>query len=124
MHFTTVCAFFLVIIIGVSNVNANLSHVQAAHLLSAAGIPIWSSGKCIDRKNPECTSLEGVRHQTIDGITAFKRASKCHVTVTGGTEVGHEIPSPYSHANGYKLDISKRDGEPCLSNYIKHHFAH
>lgn len=67
------------------------SHDVAVAKVQAAGIPIWSSGGCSDRYNPSCTSLEQVNANSIDsgsgGITVFKSASGCPVTITGGTEV-------------------------------------
>ncbi len=94
-----------------------LSHDQARGMLRNAGISIDSSGKCSDRGKENCTSLEQIRRTTIDGIIAFKQASGCPVTVTGGTEVGHaDGPSyPTSHGKGYKVDISPT---ACVTDYI------
>lgn len=96
-----------------------LSDAEARALLSAAGIPVTSSGNCSDRNNPTCTSLEQVRRNTINGIIAFKNASGCAVTVTGGTETGHGSGT-YSHWNGYKVDISRTT---CVTNYIRAHYT-
>ncbi|MGC4808228.1 hypothetical protein [Micromonospora sp. DT233] len=91
-----------------------VSHSSAASQLAAAGIARYSSGNCSDRNVATCTSLEGVRQATIDGIITFKRASGCAVTVTGGTETGHS-GGTYSHWNGYKLDIAM---STCIQNYV------
>jgi hypothetical protein len=79
-----------------------------------AGILIRSSGNCHDRHNAHCTSLDGIRHNTLNGIITLKKASGCPITITGGTEVGHAGGSR-SHGNGYKLDISLNG---CLNHYI------
>ncbi|OXA61299.1 uncharacterized protein LOC110841902 [Folsomia candida] len=95
------------------------SHDVAVAKVQAAGIPIWSSGGCSDRYNPSCTSLEQVNANSIDsgsgGITVFKSASGCPVTITGGTETGHGNGAGFSHWNGYKIDISLNS---CVDNWI------
>ena len=78
-------------------------------------MPISSSGGCSDRNRPTCTSLDQVRCRTIVQLVAFKEASKCAVTVTGGTETGHSSGT-YSHWNGFKIDIGL---STCINNYIK-----
>ncbi|OXA39988.1 uncharacterized protein LOC110860957 [Folsomia candida] len=94
------------------------THAVALQKIQAAGIGISSSGGCSDRNNPTCTSLENVNINTIDtgsgGITTFKSASGCAVTITGGTETGH-ASGTYSHWNGYKVDISLNT---CVNNWI------
>lgn len=91
-----------------------ISHSSATSQLRAAGVSWTSSGNCSDRNVPTCTSFDGVRQATIDGVITFKRASGCAVTVTAGTEVGHS-GGTYSHWNGYKLDIAL---STCIQNYI------
>lgn len=70
---------------------------QARKLLAAAGIGVSSSGNCNDQNQKNCTSLNGIHSECIDGpygIIAFKSASGCDaITITGGTEVGHK-PGP------------------------------
>lgn len=101
-------------------VRAKLTHAQALSRLQAAGIGISSSGNCSDRNNPSCTSLEQIRSETIDGIIAFKRSSGCPVTVTGGTETGHNSGT-YSHWNGYKVDTGLTS---CIGNYITGNYTY
>lgn len=96
-----------------------LADAEARAMLTAAGIPVSSSGNCADRNNPSCTSLEQIRRNTINGIINFKSVSACAITVTGGTETGHSSGT-YSHWNGYKVDISRTT---CVTNYIKSHFT-
>lgn len=97
-----------------------LCHREAARRLNAAGISISSSGNCSDRNNSSCTSLDMVRVNAISGTIAFKQASGCAVTVTGGTEVGHSSGT-YSHYNGYKIDISLSS---CVTNYIQNNYTY
>lgn len=97
---------------------AKLGHSAAAKKVKAAGISLHSSGGCTDRNKKTCTSLSQVNKASIDGVIAFKKASKCKVTITGGTEKGH-ASGTYSHWNGYKLDISVTS---CVTKYIKKNF--
>ncbi|MCO1594366.1 hypothetical protein M8C17_04230 [Micromonospora sp. RHAY321] len=97
-----------------------ISHSSATSQLRAAGISWTSSGNCSDRYVATCTSFDGVRQATIDGIITFKRASGCAVTITAGTEVGHSSGT-YSHWNGYKLDIAL---STCIQNYISTHYTY
>jgi lysozyme family protein len=96
-----------------------LSDASARARLSAAGIGVVSSGNCSNRNVSTCTSLDGIRASSIRGILAFKSASGCSFSVTGGTEVGH-AGGTYSHGNGYKLDISRTS---CVTNYIGSNFS-
>jgi hypothetical protein len=91
-----------------------LKHAQAVALLGAAGITWSSSGGCSDRNRPTCTSFERIRRTTVSGVRTLKSASRCPVNVTAGTEVGH-VSGPYSHGNGYKVDVSHH---PCIDAYI------
>lgn len=100
---------------------ATLTHAQAVSLLRSAGITqIVSSGNCSDRNRPTCTSLDGVRRTTIDGLIAFRRASGCDLVVTGGTEVGHSTTGPYTHGNGHKIDVRRTS---CVTTYIQRHYT-
>ncbi|MFF0428368.1 peptidoglycan-binding protein [Streptomyces sp. NPDC004520] len=88
--------------------DVRLGHKMALRQLAAAGIkaPVGR------------TSLEGVRARTIQGVIALKKASRCTIVITGGTESGHSA-GPYSHAKGYKLDLRTRDEGRCVTNWIK-----
>ncbi|GES28353.1 hypothetical protein AB0G60_00510 [Streptomyces angustmyceticus] len=97
-----------------------LTHAQAASKLRAAGISWTSSGHCSNRNNRSCTSFTRINSGTVSGIITFKRASRCAVTITGGTETGH-ASGQFSHWNGYKVDISPTG---CVTNYIKHTFRY
>ncbi|MET9127767.1 hypothetical protein [Streptomyces sp. NPDC004528] len=88
--------------------NARLTNRQALTRLAAAGI----------KRPVGHTSLEGVRARTIQGVIALKRASRCTITITGGTERGHGV-GPRSHALGYKLDLRTHHEGVCLTRWIK-----
>lgn len=86
--------------------------------LNQSGITISSSRDCRDRFRNGCTSVEGMREATVNGIIAFRNAVGVDLTITGGTEVGHGA-GPHSHANGYKVDIRVNED---IDNYITHNF--
>jgi hypothetical protein len=91
------------------------THAQAKSKLASAGIPISSSGNCSDRTNRTCTSLDGMRQDTISQAITVKSACNCSVVVTGGTEVGHE-GGTQSHSTGYKIDLGAGGS---LDTYLK-----
>ncbi|WP_157544861.1 hypothetical protein [Microtetraspora fusca] len=93
---------------------ARLEHAGAMRQLLAAGLRWRSSGRCTDRTNPTCTSLDGVRYGTLAQAIELKRRSDCRIVVTGGTEVGH-TRGRYSHENGYKIDVAHN---PCIDAYV------
>ena len=90
-----------------------LSHQEARERLGS-GISVVSSGNCSDRSRGNCTSLDGMRQETIDHIVELQQSCNCTVTVTGGTETGH-AGGPYSHSSGYKVDLGLNAG---INNYI------
>lgn len=99
---------------------AKYSHAAAAQQLKRAGINWTSSGGCSNRNNPKCTSFEQINKSTVAGVIDFKKASKCAVTITGGTEKGH-ASGTYSHWNGYKVDIRPTS---CVNSYITRTFRY
>lgn len=86
-------------------ISQSASHQANAARLSAAGINISSSGNCADKRNPRCTSLDGMKENTITQAIAVSQACGCTVVVTGGTETGHAA-GPTSHSAGYKIDLA------------------
>ncbi|KKK06800.1 hypothetical protein [Micromonospora sp. HK10] len=106
--------------VGLSSPAWAISHSSATSQLRAAGISWTSSGNCSDRNVSTCTSFDGIRQATIDGIITFKRASGCAITITAGTEVGH-ASGTYSHWNGYKVDIAL---STCIQNYVSAYYAY
>ena len=99
---------------------AKLSQSDAAAMIRAAGISVYSSGGCTNRNRSNCTSFEQINSATVNGIITFKKASGCAVTITGGTETGH-ASGTYSHWNGYKVDVSPTS---CVTNYIHKNFSY
>ncbi|MGW5255583.1 hypothetical protein ACWERW_21620 [Streptomyces sp. NPDC004012] len=93
---------------------AKYTQAAAAQQLRQAGIRWTSSGGCSDRNNSRCTSFEQINRTTVAGVIAFKRASGCAVTITGGTERGH-ASGAYNHWNGYKVDIQVTS---CVDRYV------
>ncbi|MEV5545750.1 hypothetical protein AB0L35_06330 [Streptomyces sp. NPDC052309] len=94
------------------------THNEAAAVLKRAGITWTSSGGCSNREKTNCTSFTKINKATVSGIVAFKKAGKCAVRITGGTERGH-ASGTYSHYNGYKVDIALNS---CVNKYITSHF--
>ncbi|WP_267243264.1 peptidoglycan-binding domain-containing protein [Streptomyces sp. PR69] len=99
---------------------AKLTHSQAASMFRAAGIAWSSSGNCSNRNVRTCTSFEQIRRVTAEGTVALKKASRCSLHLTGGTETGH-AGGTYSHWNGYKVDFRP---DSCISNYITGTFTY
>jgi hypothetical protein len=97
-----------------------LSHKAAAAKLRNAGIGWTSSGGCSNRNRPNCTSFSGIKSGTISGVITLKKASRCKITVTGGTETGH-ASGTYSHWNGYKVDVAVTG---CVTGYVKRNFSY
>lgn len=95
-----------------------LDHDTAAARLND-DISISSSGRCTDSSQSNCTSLEGVREQTIDRINELQEAVGVPIVITGGTEAGHS-EGDRSHANGYKIDLRTT---PALNEYIYNNFT-
>ena len=89
---------------------------DARAALIAAGVTIVSSGNCSDPSNRTCTSLAGMRQDTVNQVLALKEACpQCTIVVTGGTETGHASGSR-SHGAGYKIDI---DDNATLDAYLR-----
>ncbi|MHC0432165.1 peptidoglycan-binding domain-containing protein [Streptomyces sp. O3] len=97
-----------------------LTHSQVASMFNSAGITWTSSGGCSNRNVSTCTSFDQMRRATAEGTVALKKASRCAILVTGGTETGH-ASGTYSHWNGYKIDFSPQS---CISNYITGTFTY
>jgi len=76
--------------------SGGLSDADARNQLTAAGVTISSSGNCSDQQNSACTSLEGLPQSAVTGL--IQAASACQtsgcITVTAGTEVGHNSHGP------------------------------
>lgn len=83
------------------------THEEAAQFLASNSISVSSSGNCSDASNSTCTSLEGIKKNTLNEAVRFKNECACTVIVTGGTETGHSIIGTKTHANGDKVDIAR-----------------
>lgn len=94
------------------------AHSDAVTALGS-NFTLVSSGSCSDKNNPKCTSLDGVRDQTIDRIKELQSTVGVPLVITGGTEVGHSEKGEYTHGNGYKIDIRPT---PALNDYIYENF--
>ncbi|MDF5756073.1 hypothetical protein [Spongiactinospora sp. TRM90649] len=95
-----------------------LAHRTAMRRVKRAGVKWHSSGGCVDRDVRSCTSLASVRAGTISSVIALRKSSQCPIKITGGTEAGH-APGPFSHGNGYKLDITLN---ACVDRFITHNY--
>ncbi len=97
-----------------------LNHQEAFEILqlasqnSAVSLEIRSSGGCNDKKNPTCTSLDGIRESTLTGVTEFLKELQANginaVIITGATETGHSEKGDHTHSNGYKVDFALDGG--------------
>lgn len=92
--------------------SGTLTEEEARSQLEEAGIQITSTGNCNDPQNSSCTSLEGIPASTVDDLIFIKQNCGCSVTITGGTEVGHQ-----THGPGLPVvDLSFNDP---LANYLR-----
>ncbi|MFF2654605.1 hypothetical protein [Streptomyces sp. NPDC058045] len=101
------------------SVQAKLTHSQATAKFKANGITWSSSGGCSNRNRSNCTSFDKINSSTVNGVITLKKASRCAIRLTGGTETGH-ASGTYSHWNGYKVDIGMTS---CVTSYVKKHFS-
>lgn len=101
-------------------VSAVLHQQEAGALLHEAGLRWISSGHCTRRTNRHCTSFDGLRPASLNGILDLRQQSHCGVVISGGTERGHSHMR-MSHANGYKLDVLPNR---CINRYISRHYRH
>lgn len=84
------------------------------------GIKINNPNACATGQTSGCTTVAGLRDNTISGVGTLKSAcgDECNVTITGGTEGSgiHSQSGVYNHVNGYKVDL-RPNAE--LDNFIK-----
>ncbi|HEU5161130.1 MAG TPA: hypothetical protein VFU43_29300 [Streptosporangiaceae bacterium] len=103
-----------------SNKAARLPQHIALGTLRLNGIRWRSNGHCSNRYRPSCTSLQGIRRVSIEGLISFRRHSRCRIIVSGGTERGH-APGRFSHWNGYKIDVLPNR---CVNRFITKRLRH
>lgn len=94
------------------------SHEDAMKELQKANVSVVSTGNCSDASKSNCTSLDGVKQNTIQRITELQKASGDQLIITGGTETGH-ANGTYSHSSGYKIDLRPTSK---LNTYITQNF--
>lgn len=98
-----------------------LAHADAVQRLRDAGITVTSTAgangvKEVCSSGTGCTSLQGLREQTVQQALALKTACPtCNVMITGATEPGHAA-GEISHGTGYKLDIQTT---PSVNEFIE-----
>ncbi|MEO5875793.1 MAG: hypothetical protein ABIS86_06915 [Streptosporangiaceae bacterium] len=106
-----------VALVPVVDMSARLGQPVVYTMMQFAGIKRFSNGRCASRSNKSCTSYEGMRRGTVAGVIALKKASKCKIIVSGGTEKGH-AKQKYSHENGWKADVMPTR---CVDAYVHKH---
>jgi hypothetical protein len=99
---------------------AMMRQQEAGAMLRLAGLRWISSGRCTRRANPRCTSFDGIRPATLDGVLRLRQSSRCGLVISGGTETGH-AQGRFSHGGGYKLDVLPNR---CINRFIKGHYRH
>lgn len=85
--------------------------MKVAGVFKGWDIGVTSSGNCSNRNNPNCTSFDGLKQATLDGMVSLAKASPdTKFVVTGGTEVGHagacDAGESGTHGCGDKLDLA------------------
>jgi hypothetical protein len=99
-------------------VSGPLHQQEASALLRVAGLRWISTGHCTRRSNPHCTSFDGMRPSTLDGVLRLREQSRCGLVISGGTERGH-AGGEFSHGAGYKLDVLP---SRCINRFVRHHY--
>lgn len=87
----------------VSNFNATMANTGAT-------IQVTSTNGCTDKNGSGCTSFAGIQQSTLDEVKRIATDCGCKVTITGGTETGHEAGAA-SHGNGAKIDIQAQGAD-------------
>lgn len=91
--------------------NLCLQEVSMEKNLQSYGIDIKSTGNCDDPSNSHCTSLYGFPQSGMDGLINLKDNCGCTMTITGGTEVGHD-------EHGFGKAIVDMSFSPSLDSYV------
>jgi len=72
----------------------SLTQKEAEYVLNYFGIEAKSSGNCSDPNNSKCTSFEGFPKSAMCKLIEMKYNGATDLTITAGTEVGHETHGP------------------------------
>jgi ABC-type nickel/cobalt efflux system permease component RcnA len=116
----------------IGGAGAPVSHSEALGAFNQAGVQVSStagpSGVQANCTGAGCTSLEGIRENTVQEIVTFKSGcdawasangyGSCSVVVTGGTEGGVHSETA-GHSTGHKIDI---DDTTAVNAYIESTF--
>jgi len=94
--------------------DARCSETEARAFLALGNIAV-NKQACTKTRVKDCTSLAGIRAETLDQLAVLAQRCDCKLVVTGATEDGHE-KGAFSHSRGYKYDLSKNKN---LDAYIK-----
>jgi peptidoglycan hydrolase-like protein with peptidoglycan-binding domain len=99
--------------------SAYYTPAQAKAKLRQAGITWRSSKNCENKYKNGCTSFQGIRKTTVDGVVSLKRASRCTIVITGAAEIPpHTTRGNHTHGKGYKVDVALNR---CINRYIPSH---
>jgi hypothetical protein len=96
-----------------ANLDSNLclQEVSMEKNLLSYGINLKSTGNCDNPNNKNCTSLYGFPQSGIDELITLKNKCDCAITITAGTETGHE-------EHGFGRAIVDMSFSPSLDSYI------
>lgn len=93
-----------------SNEQVRLNNEMRTDLRDNYGVNV-NSGPCVNGETQGCTNLVGMHGRAYVGVTKLKENCACNVTITGGTEGGHQTHGP----NLTTLDLSK---DPRLNAFV------
>lgn len=100
--------------------SGEMTHAEAMAIFDGdPNISVVSRGKCSDRSNPRCTSLDGLRTNTFNRVRQLQNAVGAPIVITGATETGHSKRGSCTHGNGCKVDFRTT---PELNRYIEDNF--
>ncbi len=107
---------------GTTNTNS-VSHSDALRRLeSVSNVNVTStngeSGVRADCSGHGCTTLEGIREQTVSQVLEIaSECPRCQINVVGATEGGvHSSGGGATHTNGFKVDI---DDNPEVDTFLE-----
>lgn len=83
------------------------SDLDNRKLAKDGGVETVSTGNCADKKNPNCTSLDGVDPNVIVGVTQINKQLDSRIVISGGTEEGVHLSAAQNQ--GRSVDIQYAD---------------
>ncbi len=115
-----------------ANTAGTVTNAQAVQTFASActggvcSISVVSTGNCSNQNVSTCTSFDGMKQSTVNGIVNLAKDCSatnagCSVSVSGGTEVGHSSSGDNSHIGGAKFDaqINNTAFNSYMTNLIK-----